>query len=357
MKHYLKLLALFTLIILIFFCALSYWIDPYGIYPHQNELFPRKVAAANRSRTVKPYQVQNLTPYTLLVGNSRVELGMPVSHTFYQEKPAYNMGLPGAGIAMQYDYAMHAVKSTDSVKQVVIALDFLDFTTRMDTSSIKPRPERWRWRLVNDDVAPSFDQLKKRYAERLSFLFSLSAITDSVETIVAQNSSANALDTYGFMDGRLFYFHVASEGFGALYRQKEAELDSRLSSQQLIFTEQSGYVTELDQFIRLLKQHNIDIYLIINPYQQPYLDKLFQYQLGDHFSNWKHQMKQLAASHSLSLFDFAIPSPLVTEVVSPDSRNVKDSPYFWEPAHYRKAFGALILNTLLTGECNELCQR
>ena len=187
--------------------------------------------------------------------------------------------------------------------------------------------------------------------------FSLSAITDSIVTVITQNNNVNALNRFGFNDGNLYQFHVAAEGFGALYRQKSEELDSRLSKQTLIFSEKSYELGELDNFINQLKDKNIKIYLIINPYQQPYLDKIKQYELSEQLTIWKQAMKSVAAKHQLTLFDFAISSDLVTNVVVPTSKNPDDSAFFWEPAHYRPAFGELILKTLSTDECLQLCQK
>ncbi|MBZ9611740.1 hypothetical protein [Rheinheimera maricola] len=354
MKHYLKLVGLFVVIGLLVLCATSYLLDPYGIYANKDGAFARKVAAADKGRTVKPYQALNSAPYTLLVGNSRVEIGMPAEHAFYQGKPAYNMGLPGASVSMQYAYAMHAVEHNNSVKQVVIAVDFLDFTSAADNIASTPDNSGWQWRLqgLNSD---SFADKRRYIAERISLLFSLSALTDSVKTVLAQQSNVNALNRFGFNDGRVYHFHVGNEGFAALYQQKAHEMQQRLSARQWVFNQQSYHLNELDHFITRLKKQNIAVYLMINPYQQPYLDLLSQHKLDQHLANWKHQMAQLSARHQLPLFDFAIASPMVTEIVDLKSKNALDSPYFWEPAHYRPAFGDFILSTIQTSDCRQLC--
>ncbi|GGW62776.1 hypothetical protein [Alishewanella tabrizica] len=354
MKHYLRFMLVFIVSGLLLLCSASYIIDPYGIFAHDKDIFPRKVAAADKGRTVKPYQALNSKPFTVLVGNSRVEIGMPPEHAFYQGKPVYNMGLPGAGISMQYGYAMHAINYSDSVKQVIIALDLLDFTSRAENIVTTIDNSGWQWRheALNSE---SFADKRRYLAERISLLFSLSALTDSVKTIVTQQNNVNALNRFGFNDGRVYHFHVASEGFGALYQQKAQEIDQRLGSQQLVFNRDSYHLAELDRFITQLKQQNITVYLLINPYQQPYLDQLTEHKLGQHLYDWKEQIIQLAKHHQLPLFDFAISSSLVTDVVAPNSKVVEDSPYFWEPAHYRPAFGDLILNSLLMNNCHQIC--
>jgi phage-related protein len=355
MQHYLKLVLLFITLGLTVFIALSYWVDPYGIYLNSSDAFPRKMAAADKGRTIKPYQVMHIAPYTLIVGNSRVELGMPFRHPFYQGKAVYNMGLPGASIAMQYAYSQHAIVQNDSVQQVVIALDFLDFTSDAKNIVTSVDNSRWSWRLLADNGPKKFADNKLFYTERISLLFSLTAIVDSIETIALQPNNINALNRFGFNDGKSYQFHVAAEGFGAIYQQKADELDSRLSKQHLVFSKNSYHIKTLDNFIQQLKQNNLSVFLLINPYQKPYLDKITQYRLDSHFLSWKQEMAAVAAKHHILLYDFAINSPLVNDVVAKQSRNAQDSPYFWEPAHYRPAFGNLILDALLTGNCHDLC--
>lgn len=356
MNNYMKCIIVFSSSVLFIICLASYLIDPYGVYILYKDSFPRKVAAADKGRTVKPYQVLNTSPFTLLVGNSRVEIGMPDEHPFYQGKPVYNMGLPGASINMQYSYALYSINNNSSVKQVVISVDFLDFTSREEEIILSPVDQDWRWRLKGFS-SESFADIRRYTSERISMLFSQSAIFDSIKTVAAQKSNVNSLNRFGFNDGRLYHFHVKNEGFGALYRQKEQELDKRLSSQNLVFTEKSYHLRTLEKFINELIKKEIKVYLFINPYQYPYLNKLSQYNLDSHFENWKIQLAKLAARYNLNLYDFAIYSPIVTEtIVSPSSKNIDHSKYFWEPSHYRPALGELILFILQHGDCAEHCE-
>lgn len=353
MNSYLRLLSFFLLTGFVLVSASSYLIDPYGLRSNTADLFQRKVAAADKGRTIKPYQVKGTVPFTLLVGNSRVEIGMPAQHAFYQQQPVYNMGLPGAGVAMQYDYARHVIALHDSVKQVVIALDILDFTST-DSVPLTDVNRNWAWRL---STAPdSWHTHWRQFSEQLGLLFSLSAINDSLYTVLWQNADVNALNRSGFNDGGIYQYQVKHEGFAALYRQKDAELSQRLQHQALAFNLQSYQMRELDQFISSLKEKGIQPYLLINPYQKPYLQLLAQYQLQDDLIAWKAALAELAAQHQLPIYDFAIASDITDGVVELSSHNEADSPYFWEPAHYRPALGTLMLDALMQQQCDKLCR-
>lgn len=353
MNSYLRLLSFFMLSGFILLCVCSYLIDPYGLRSGAADAFARKVAAADKGRTIKPYQVKNEAPFTVLVGNSRVEIGMPSQHAFYQQLPVYNMGLPGAGVAMQYDYALHAIQLHDSVKQVVIALDILDFTST-DGQPLTNVKRNWAWRLA---TAPDSWQTQwQQQVERLGLLFSLSAINDSLYTLFWQNAQVNALDRSGFNDGGIYHYQVKYEGFAALYQQKEAELSKRLQRQALAFNPQSYQMRELAHFISSLKARGIQPYLLINPYQKPYVELLAQFQLQDDLKLWKAALAELATQHQLPIYDFAISSEITDKVVDLNSHNESDSPYFWEPAHYRPALGTLMLDALMQQQCANLCQ-
>ena len=127
MKHYLQTFCIAFLLMLVSGSAWIWLVDPYALYPQEKEvLFPRKTAASDKGRNIKSYQVEKQSFESLIIGNSRVELGLPKSHSFYLGK-VFNMGLPGAGVMMQYDFGWHAIKSTGSVRQVLVAVDFLDF--------------------------------------------------------------------------------------------------------------------------------------------------------------------------------------------------------------------------------------
>lgn len=364
MKKYLLLLLLFTLAVSTVAAVFSYLTDPYGIYRHSTKTswFVRKVAAPDKGRTIKPYQAMQTNPATLLIGNSRVEVGMPVQHAFYQQADVYNLGLPGAGIAMQYDYAWHVIRSRGSVRQVVIALDFLDFTSSENNISTEADRSRWQQRLQYHLANP--DTAQHHYGfilqERLSLLLSTTALTDAIYTVFAQTQKTNALNAQGFNDGGVYYQQVASEGFSVLYQQKAAELTQRLAAETLFVTGKSHHFNTLHSFISLLKAEQIDIFLLINPYQQPYLANLEQHQLTAELQLWKQQLVQLAKQHQLTLYDFAIASPPVTEVVNLSSKNAADSVYFWEPSHYRPALGSLMLDVLHSGQCQQqyrLCDK
>ncbi len=91
--------------------------------------------------------------------------------------------------------------------------------------------------------------------------------------------------------------------------------------------------------------------LFINPYQYQYLDLIEQHGLQTSFVSWKQAIQQVAGRFHLPLYDFAIRSEPVSTPVSLVSKQLQDNRYLWEPAHYRRAFGELMLNVWQQQRC------
>lgn len=158
---------------------------------------------------------------------------------------------------------------------------------------------------------------------------------------------------------------IRSESYAALYQQKQQELRARLANPALVLVENSAALQALQRFLSLLREQQIAVVLFINPYQQPYLDLIQQAGLADEMRRWKQQIIDIAQSHAIDLYDFAVPSLPVTLPAPLQSRQPDDNRYFWEPAHYKTQLGELMLNAMQQQQCQqpidgisvELCRR
>lgn len=349
---YLRFFMVCILLLIITIAGFTYLVNPYAVFGAGPlaDVMSRKTAAADKGRVIKSYQALAQQPEVLLVGNSRVEIGLPAKHPIYQGK-VFNLGLPGAGVLMQYDYAWHVVKSTGKVKQIFLAVDFVDFLTT--ESAAKPLIGNWQIRL-NYQLNQAHTPVTNHWAqgkEQLSFLLSQSALVDTFLTLIQQKRDVNALSEHGFNDGRLYHHIVRSEGFAVLYQQKQQELTARLANTALKVQADSTGFQALELFLQLLAEQGIDVTLFVNPYHYPYLDVIKQSGLQGEFDHWKHLISAVAQKRQLSLYDFSIASELVIAPLQESSRDISDNKYFWEPAHYRQAMGALMLDAMQTGNC------
>ena len=349
MALYLRFFGFFILCIFAVVVVASYWIDPYGVWQTNNN-FPRKVTASDKGRHIKSYQGLQYAPEILVVGNSRVEIGLPSKHSLFQDK-VYNLGLPGSSVVMQYDYAWHLIQTGNNVRQVFLAVDFADFLSAK--AAIANLDGDWQARLNYFLSKPHQNNrnIWVQSPEQLKLLFSQSAIFDSLKTVISQSQDLNAISTNGFNDGRLYHSIVRNEGFGSLYNQKLIEIQNSFRRPGLRFNSVGREFIALDTFLQLLQTKGIAVTLFVNPYQYHYLDLMEKNGLQDSFLEWKTHIQQAAAKHQMPLYDFAIRSDLVNSPAILESRRLQDNPYFWEPSHYRQAFGKLMLDVMQEKDC------
>src|SRR5450755_1272405 len=160
-RSYVRLTFISCAIGLVLSAALNFAVDPYGVHrwidrAGFNRLKPK---SEFHSQMVKPYRVLEVRPKTLLLGNSRVEVGInPESPQWPAAlRPVYNMALPGTGVATSLRSLQHA-NSNSKVDLVVMGVDFFDFLSSDQVAAPgpgKPRgPSEFDKRLlVNTDGA------------------------------------------------------------------------------------------------------------------------------------------------------------------------------------------------------------
>ena len=98
MASYLRLWSFALLATLAAALALNYWVDPYGLYRTYRD-GEWKPHAATQGALIKPYQVLMAQPRTLVLGNSRAEIGFDPDDMAWPQafRPVYNLALPGSG--------------------------------------------------------------------------------------------------------------------------------------------------------------------------------------------------------------------------------------------------------------------
>ena len=129
-KTYLGTILVLLSILAIGGTAFIYLIDPYGIFgsPLIDNVNIRKPKAGTRVRISKQYQVERIQPVTLILGNSRPEMGLNPGHICWQKmaKPIYSLTIPGAGMYMQARLFQHAV-AVAPIELTLMGVDFIDF--------------------------------------------------------------------------------------------------------------------------------------------------------------------------------------------------------------------------------------
>lgn len=177
-RRYLGRLCLLTLAWLAAVAALNFTADPYVIW---NMSRPGQISMA-KPRTGKQVglariaQSERLQPATLLLGNSRVEVGLDPDSPQWPAavQPVFNLSQAGYGTSAPILMLRHA-GATRVPRQVVLAIDFIDFlgadpATPAERSALE---KRTRFRL---DGSPNPDYRLNKLKDAGVSLLSLSAV-------------------------------------------------------------------------------------------------------------------------------------------------------------------------------------
>ena len=230
--------TLFTLIsaIVIF----NWFIDPFGMYwsSQVSGLNVVKPEAEKRSRITKAYRAPHVQPQILIVGNSRVEMGISPQHRQFKNKRVYNQGMPGAGLAMQINYALSVIKQNRSLEQIVLSVDYLDFlidverSHHVNDSTSSTLSYQHRLEGYDSDKTKLWLQTK----EKVGLVFSIDALKASLTTLSQQSSQVSSITKLGFNTAGSYIPMIKNEGIIPLFKQKLNWLDQRLKREYLLLT-------------------------------------------------------------------------------------------------------------------------
>jgi hypothetical protein len=362
-KTYLLRAVLFSLLIIPAVVAVNLVVDPYGIVgtPRISGLNEYKVDINEHSRLMKKYQPLFGSHNAIIVGNSRVELGIRPSHSCFSASgmSVYNLGIPGADVRTQLEYALNLVYQ-QPIQTIFLSVDFTDF--------ISPAPQR------NNHLASMLNETNGEFKnttagtpnpnyplmafkDYLKSLFSLDGLISSIKTVALQSPTTPDRDAAGYNPARDFEEAVRTEGPAALFGQKMHELRAKYSRPWYL-RDTDGHLDpafdDLDTFLSIVGNRGIKVYLFTNPFHEIFWDLLRSQGHMQAYEDWMHSMGELVQRHqgsAVAFWDFSVDSAYVHEPV-PQS-GVKSGPlhWFWEPAHYRQQLGDLMVDAMLSPEC------
>jgi hypothetical protein len=356
-----------TLIYGLIVCSLvvgvNYVVDPYGITgaPRTSGFNEHKVDINEHTRVLKKYQPLLASHNALVVGNSRVELGIAPAHACFRDDgmEIYNLGMPGAEVGTQLTYALNLVYR-QPVETVFLSLDFTDFisTSQQPRPDGSPPPERSQNAFgLSSSGEHSAAYYRTVLRDYFKSLFSLDALVASIRTIALQSNVSADRDEAGFNPARDFEEAVRIEGPRALFDQKMASLAAKYSRPWYVRDSQgqlNAQFSELGRFLDITAARGIKVYLFTNPFHESFWDLMRSQGHMPAYNDWISAVGTLVRKHpdgSVTLWDFSRDSAYIHETVP--AAGVRSGPlkWFWEPAHYRRELGDLMVNAMLSESC------
>jgi hypothetical protein len=363
-KIYLLRTFLFALMVVFLVLGLNFAADPYGIagvrrIPYFNEY---KVDINEHTRLMKKYQPLFTQHNALILGNSRVELGISPSHHCFSKNGlnVYNLGIPGADVRTQLAYALNMVYQ-QPIQTVFLSVDFTDFIspapqTYHVSSSLLTQPLGEFRDTTSGASNPDF--YKVYFLDYLKSIFSLNALVSSVRTIALQSRVSPDRDEAGFNPARDFEEAVRIEGPRALFDQKMFDLQKKYSA-AWNFRDASGQLEpafeDIDEFLAIATERGITVYLFANPFHEEFWNLLRSQGLMPVYADWMRSMEDLVRKHqgaSVIFWDFSGDSSFIHETIPGEGVRSGPLQWFWEPAHYRQQLGDLMVNAMLSDRCD-----
>ncbi len=356
-QRYLLRLALVVLLLTVAMAALNYYADPYGVWRYglPGDPIRSRPAIRNQERMHKAHAVRFADADCLILGSSRVIVGLDPNHPALPEK-TYNLGLSAANIYECYRYLQHAV-AFKKPKMVLFAID-----KGMFDADSRPEVDFDEARLaVAADGTP---QPRWHYADIPKTLLSLDALVDSLKTL-RDKTGVKYKD--GMRDEVLMmpYFQPAKVFVENENWRRGRKFTWSLASDALLLereSEQGGANTQRAAFhdiIDLCAVHKIELQVFTNPVHAEMLD--VEYGDGTNFEKWyrwlMHALQMPPRGQTVrpqpyklefrNFYRFAAEN---SEPFPKPGDKVNTMKFYWEISHYRKSIGDQLLTEILSGE-------
>jgi hypothetical protein len=314
-----------------------------------------------------------MRPAQVALGTSRAEVGIDPSYAAWKSAPGpvYNFGLAGLGLKELTMMFTHAVSVSPNLKRATVGLDFLMFNANREavvfgTEVLDFEPER----LLK---GPSDSCLRSLWYDADKFL-GVSALYYSYKTVTGQRSDRGATDHADAMAWMSLYNEF---GFRDQFDILNNLIPLRGSRSLFLDGEEFGYADHVwrpgpdkrycftrpgqpntmhvfRDFVDQVYRSGVDVRLYLEPMHARMMLALQDVGLWPQFEDWKRGVVGIIAEEArklgkppLPLFDFSgFNSITDVAIPGPDDRS-REVQWFWEPSHYKKAAGDLILDRIL----------
>ena len=353
-KYCIQLLIAVILITSIVGCF-NWIVDPFDVYRiiRKEGFNAHKSQYGKYARLAKIIQIERYPRVNVALGNSRTQMGIDMSHPFWNGKEGWNLAVNGADIYLIRRFLEHAIVVAP-LEKVFIGIDFGMFNGR----SIQ-KLEDERYFAVNKNGELNHWHKLKQYILTLG---TFSALSASIETLRKQRLIDNA---YG-LDGRRLTSHARMKVQGDGGHDKEfSTLEKR--TVEIYWDSINGKIeykhqiapgwTTMDEFRKIIdlgQKNKIKMYFVISPCHARWFDAEYNLGLGAKVEQWKRNVTQIVDQANLmndqvliELWDFSGYSLYSMEEVPPASDQKTLMQWYVDPSHYSVELGHIMLDRIL----------
>jgi hypothetical protein len=305
------------------------------------------------TRFSKAFAVARVQPEDIALGTSRVDHGIDVTHPGFSREvgPAYNLGLSGAHIDELLAYLEHA-QFVRPLRRVVVGLDLESFGKFQRQGAFDP-----------DILATrENDHAIRRWAALIGNSFSGEALIQSIRKLRQQGAAPIYDLGTGRRTDRIFLERIAAcGGVRQAFREQEARDIQRWAGVRSGDVDSSGTAEDFRaslesfrKFVRFAQDQNINLYLFISPTHAMRMEELRLLGQWGGFEDWVRSLVGVVAEENARnpsatptpLWDFSGYNSITTERVPEPENATMQMRGYWEPSHYRKRIGDMILDRI-----------
>ena len=354
-RRLLLTVLLLTILLLAAVALFNFSVDPYRVYGGSQEAGLNRPYAQTRVVLSKVVNLQKARPKTLLLGNSRVEVGVNPDSAAWPEaaRPVFNAAIPGVGPLTNMRMLQTALSVPNpQLRQVYLAVDFTDFV-----GATAPAQPDWHDAATDVDRFVAFDARGRRRSVlprwqdgalvALENLLSITATQHSVLTLL-QGGDSDDLQANGFNPGYQYRAHVHNKGHASLFAPKQRELSERLNSRApRVFepgTASSRTFGLVSDIIALANTAQLQTTLFIHPFHLQLERIIADAGLGESYAQWKIEIVRRAVAGGLpGVWDFSGDFYNKQNAEPVPQQAGEFMQWYWEMSHYRAELGELMV--------------
>lgn len=340
--------------------ALAVTVDPYRMFGTRPILVltALKPRIYQQTGIAKTYALERVRPNTVLLGNSRTEIGLdPASPVWPADmRPVFNASEAGRGLFIEWRMLQEAV-AAGPLEHAVLGLDIIDFISVGDGAQGPAPVDADEKRLLVDRAGHANAMRQAQMLrDRIASTLTIDAVADSLVTLFDQNPETSVTMTRdGFNPLHEYRVLARRVGYAGLFEQKNAVYRAQYSDypkRDFADPAANSSFQSLGRIIATARDRNLKLVLYIHPYHADYLEMLHALGLWPSFEAWKRALVAVVAAakrggSDIVLYDFSGYDRFSTEHVPPPGDLRSEMRWYWEPGHYKSALGDQILRRIL----------
>jgi hypothetical protein len=326
------------------------------------------------ARMAKAGVLCRMRPAQIALGTSRAEVGIDPSYPAWNSVagPVYNFALAGLGLKELTMMFGDAVNVSPNLKRATIGLDFLMFNANREavvfgTEVIDFDPERFL-QSPSDSCLRTLWYDVDRYLGPRGLYYSYATVVsqrndkDDTSEFAKVGYWTSLYNELGFRDqfdviDKFVPMRGARSVFGDGQEWAYADRVWRAGpDKRYCFTRpgQPDTMQVFRDFVDEIYRSGVDVRLYLEPMHARMMLALQDAGLWPQFEDWKRGMVAIIDEEArklnkprLALFDFSGFNSVTDVSLPPANDRSHTVKWFWEPSHYKKAAGDLILSRIL----------